>query len=308
MRKKYRIRNWREYNKGLVNRGSLTVWFDEKSIAGWHNVSLSGQRGRPFSYSNTAILCALTIRHLFRLPLRATEGFLISLINLLHLPIVAPNYTTLSRRQASLDIPSFKSKRNEPIHLVVDSSGFKIYGEGEWKVRLHGKEKRRTWRKLHIAVDEKTHDIVTSVVTHANVHDAEVFDLLLPDSDTCHVRQVTGDGAYDAYRCYSGAIDIGAKPCFPPKINAARHKPTNEAKRLRNHAVARVRELGLKKWKIKNNYHRRSIAETTFMRLKKIFGATAASRTFDNQVAELTLRCNILNRMNQLGMPDSVMI
>ena len=307
-KKQYRIRNWSEYNKALVNRGSLTVWFDEKSIAEWHNTEFSGQRGRPFDYSNTAIICGLTIRNLFRLPLRATEGFIASLIQLLRLPITAPNYSTLSRRQASLDIPIYESKGTEPIHLVIDSSGIKIYGEGEWKMRLYGKEKRRTWRKLHIAVDEKTHDIVMSVITHANVLDGKVINLLLPNQNRCQVSQVTGDGAYDNQDCYAAAVSVGAKPCFPPRMTAARHKPTNEGKRLRNHAVARVREWGLKKWKIKNNYHRRSIAETAFLRLKKIFGSSAASRTFDNQVVELTLRCNILNRMNQLGMPDSIMI
>lgn len=155
MRKTYRIRNWQEYNEALVNRGSLTVWFDENSITEWHSSEFSGQRGRPYDYSNTAILCALTLRSLFRLPLRATQGLLSSLIQLLQLPIVAPNYTTLSRRQKSLPIPNYKSKGNKPIHLVVDATGIKIYGEGEWKMRLYGKEKRRTWRKLHIAVDEK---------------------------------------------------------------------------------------------------------------------------------------------------------
>jgi hypothetical protein len=307
MRKKYRIRNWREYNKALVNRGSLTVWFDEKSIEEWHNTSPSGQRGRPYDYSNTAIICALTLRNLFRLPLRATEGFINSLIELLQLPIMAPNYTTLSRRQASLTIPTYKSQKNEPIHLVVDSSGIKIYGEGEWKMRLYGKEKRRTWRKLHVAVNEKNHDIVMAKVTHANVHDTEVFESLLPHKEMCHVGQVTGDGAYDTQQCYTATVGIGAKPCFPPRSVAARHKVTHEGKRLRNHAIGRVKQWGLKKWKIKNNYHRRSIAETAFLRLKKIFGACASSRKFDNQVTELTLRCHMLNTMNKLGMPDSIM-
>lgn len=308
MRKTYRIRNWREYNKALVNRGSLTVWFDEKSILEWHNTELSGQRGRPQDYSDTAIICALTFRNLFRLPLRATEGLISSLINILQLPITAPNYTTLCRRQKILDIPQYTNKNKEPVHLVVDSSGIKIYGEGEWKMRLYGKEKRRTWRKLHIAVNEKTHDIVVSVVTHSHVHDAEIFNKLVPPNNVCHVNQMTGDGAYDAQNCWLATTKIGANPCFPPRAGAARHKPTDEGKRLRNHAVGYVRKLGLKKWKEKNNYHRRSIAETAFLRLKKIFGSSAASRTFENQVSELTLRCHILNKINRLGMPDSIMV
>lgn len=307
-KKQYRIRNWREYNKALVNRGSLTVWFDEKCIAEWHNTHLSGQRGRPQDYSDTAIICALTLRNLFRLPLRATQGFVSSLIELLHLPLTAPDYSTLCRRQSTLNIPEYKSNHNQPIHLVVDGSGIKIFGEGEWKMRQHGKEKRRTWRKLHIAVDEVSQDIVMSAISDSNVHDSEVLDLLLPSRRNMSVSQVTGDGAYDTHDCYKAVINIGAKPCFPPRANASRHKPTDEAWRLRNHAVGRARGKGLKKWKIKNNYHRRSLSETAFSRLKKIFGSHAASRIFENQVIELGLRCHILNKMNQLGMPDSFMI
>lgn len=155
---------------------------------------------------------------------------------------------------------------------------------------------------------KKTHDIIMSVVTHAHVHDAEAFNGLIPRGDRCDVEQITGDGAYDTQHCWPLTTSIGARPCFPPRAGAARHKPTDERKRLRNHAIEQVRKIGLKKWKEKNNYHRRSISETAFMRLKKIFGASAASKTFENQVTELTLRCHMLNKMNQLGMPDSVMV
>lgn len=230
-----------------------------------------------------------------------------SLIELLKLPIVSPTFSTLCRRQKLLDIPTYKNTKKSPVHLVVDATGIKIYGEGEWKMRQHGKEKKRTWRKLHIAVNEATQDIVMAVVTEATVHDSEMLGQLL-NGNQLNVNQVTGDGAYDTHDCYKAAIDIGAKPCFPPRINAARNKPTDEAWRLRNHAVGRVREKGLKKWKIKNNYHRRSLSETAFSRLKKIFGSHAASRSFENQVTELTLRCHMLNKMNQLGMPDSIIV
>lgn len=304
-KKQYRIRNWQQYNKALVNRGSLTVWFDEESITKWHNIQPTGQRGRPYDYSNTAIYCVLTLRNLFRLPLRATEGLVKSLIKLLRLPITAPTFSTLSRRQKSLDIPKYENKTESPVHLVVDATGIKIYGEGEWKMRQHGKEKRRTWRKLHISVNEATQDIVMAIVTKANVRDSETLGQLL-NGNKLNVSQVTGDGAYDTHDCYEAAIDIDAKPCFPPRVNATCNKPTDEAWRLRNHEVSRVRQKGLKKWKIKNNYHRRSLSETAFSRLKKIFGSCAASRSFENQITELTLRCHMLNKMNQLGMPDSV--
>lgn len=247
-KKQYRIRNWPEYNKGLVNRGSLTIWFDENSIAKWHDIKLTGVRGRPCDYSNTAILCALSLRNLFRLPLRATEGLVTSLIELLELPITAPDYSTLSRRQATLDIPTYQSKNSEPVHLVIDSTRIKIYGEGEWKMRQHGKEKRRTWRKLHIAVNEATHDIVMAIITEATVHDSEALNPLLK-SINLKVDQATGDGAYDTHDCYKAVIDIGAKPCFPPRINAAKNNPTDQAWRLRNQVVGKVRDKGLKKSK-----------------------------------------------------------
>lgn len=302
-KKTYRIRNWSEYNKALVNRGSLTVWFDEDTVSDWYNKEHTGQRGRPQDYSNTAILCALTLRNLFRLPLRATEGFISSLIELLGLPITAPTYSTLSRRQGRMKVPSYKNKSKAPAHLVVDATGIKVFGEGEWKMRQHGKEKRRSWCKLHIAVNEATHDIVMSVVTNATTPDCKMLGSLLSSTTELNVNQVTGDGAYDTHDCYQAAINIGATPCFPPKINAARHKATDEAWRLRNHAVGRVRDYGLQEWKKRTNYHRRSLSETAFSRLKKIFGTHISSRNFDNQAAELMLRCNMLNRMNELGMP-----
>lgn len=304
-KKRYHLSNWAHYNKALVDRGSLTVWFDEGSIAKWHDAPLTSERGRPRSYSDMAILCALTLRSMFHLRLRATQGFISSLTKLLQLPISTPNYTTLCRRQKTLLIPKYQRKQvGTPMHLVVDATGIKIYGEGEWKVRQHGKEKRRTWRKLHVSVDEATQDIVAGIVTESNVHDSEVLDLLL-QADNLKVSQVTGDGAYDSHDCYEAAINVGAIPCFPPRANAIRNKPMDEAWRLRNHVVSRVKDNGLKKWKKKNNYHRRSLAENAFSRLKKIFGNSASSRTFENQAVELGLRCYILNRINQLGLPDS---
>ena len=306
-KRQYRVRNWSEYNKGLVNRGSLTVWFDEESIANWHNTNPTGERGHPVVYSDMAICCALTLRIVFHLSLRATKGFLGSLICLLNLPLTTPDYSTLSRRQKSVVIPAWTGQNKEPLHVVIDSTGIKIYGEGEWKMRQHGKEKRRTWRKLHVAVNEKTGEIVAASVTEANVHDCEQIEDLLEQIES-PLSQVTGDGAYDTHDCYEAVIKKEAKPCFPPRINAARHKSTDESWKSRNRAIGQVRNKGLKKWKEKNNYHRRSLAETTMFRLKKIFGAQASSRQIETQSVELTLRCHALNKMSQLGMPDSVRI
>jgi len=146
-KQKYKIRNWKEYNQALVNRGKLTYWFDEEVINAWHNVETTNTRGRPAVYSEVAILCALSLKVIFQLPLRATEGLLNSLVELMDVPLKVPDYTTLSRRQSKreVEIPSFI--QSESRHVVVDSTGIKIYGEGEWKVRQHGYSKKRTWRK-----------------------------------------------------------------------------------------------------------------------------------------------------------------
>ncbi len=155
-KQQYKIRNWGDYNKSLIKRGGLTLWFDEESISEWHNVNRTGQKGRPKRYSDVAILCMLTLRTLFKLPLRATQGLVASLIDLLVFPLQVADYTTVCRRQKHLSVPLWKKHTLEPLHAAFDSTGLKIFGEGEWKVRQHGYSKRRTWRKLHLGVNEAT--------------------------------------------------------------------------------------------------------------------------------------------------------
>ena len=300
------IRNWSEYNKALRNRGSLTVWFDAESIAAWHNVDLTGKRGRPQLYSDLAIQCCLTLKMVFKLPLRATQGFVESLLQLLQLPLLAPDYSLLSKRQKhlTLKLPQ-KIKKNKPMHLVIDSTGLKLYGEGEWKVRVHGKGKRRTWLKLHLAIDESEHNIEACILTAGNVHDSEAFPDLLNQIDN-EVNQITGDGAYDSHACYKYTIEKGAKPCFPPCANAIRHKATDEAHRLRNHAVSQVNYHDSKYWKQKNNYHRRSIAETAMFRFKQLMGNQVQARTIETQAREIGIKCLIMNKLTALGMPVTI--
>jgi hypothetical protein len=149
-KQRYRIRNWPQYNKSLVKRGSLTLWFDEESVKKWHEIKKTGGRGRPPKYTDIAILCMLTLKVVFRLPLRATQGLAASLIDLLKLSIESADYTTLCRRQKHLKVPLQKRMAgSESLHAVFDSTGLKVFGEGEWKVRQHGYSQRRTWRKLH---------------------------------------------------------------------------------------------------------------------------------------------------------------
>lgn len=308
MKKKqtYKIRNWKEYNQALVNRGSLTYWFDQEVINAWHNVEKTNTRGHPTVYSDVAILCALSLKVIFQLPLRATEGLLGSLVELMDVPLKVPDYTTLSRRQSKLEVEIPSLIQNESRHVVVDSTGIKIFGEGEWNVRQHGYTKRRTWRKLHLGIDEETQEIVASVVTTNDVHDGQVFKDLLDQVEE-PIHQVSADGAYDNFESYKQAQERDAIPVIPPREDAVIRKESEAEPEIaaRNKTVKGVDEQGSKVWKKNNSYHRRSLAETAMFRIKTLFGDHLKARKFESQAVEAFVRCVVLNRMTALGMPES---
>jgi hypothetical protein len=196
----YRIRNWTEYNKALANRGSITFWFDEDSIQSWLNHQKSGKRGKPRTYGNACILAMLMLKSVYHLPQRATYGLVCSLLELMQMDLPVPHPTILSRRASSLDVALPRQKKGEPLHVLVDATGLKVFGEGEWKVRTHGVSKRRTWRKLHIAMDADTGEILATVATTNYVSDKEVLPILL-EQITGEIKQVSGDGGYDYADC-----------------------------------------------------------------------------------------------------------
>src|SRR3989338_9641570 len=208
-KKKYRIRNWKEYNEALVNRGRIMFWITEEALRQWKEQNKTGKRGKPKVFSDTAIEVALTLRAVFHLPLRQTEGFLASVLERIGAFVKAPDYSTLSIRSSSLSIAiRVRALRNEPLHIVLDSTGMKVYGEGEWKVRQHGWSKRRTWRKLHIGVDEKTGDILLGEVTGNDTADCEMLEPLLarlPGNSS--IAQVSADGAFDKRVCYEALAE-----------------------------------------------------------------------------------------------------
>lgn len=305
-KKRYRIRNWKDYNKALVKRGSLTLWFDEVSIKKWHKAEKKKGRGRPRRYADIAIECMLTLKMVFDLPLRATQGLVESLIELLHLPIEAADYSTVCRRQKTLDIKLQKRSKMESLHGVFDSTGLKVFGEGEWKVRQHGYSKRRTWRKLHLGVDEASGEIIASVMTTNDFGDGEVLPDLL-DQINSPLSQASGDGAYDSFENYDLLHKRGAKITIPPRENAKtrQHGNCKSPPLVRDEVIRAIRELGRAAWKKRNDYHRRSIAETTMFRFKQIFGDNLHAIVFESQAAEAFVKCNVLNKMTSLGMPDS---
>lgn len=303
----YRIRNWSQYNKSLIKRGHLTLWFDNESILHWYQLDATKQRGRPKTYSDLAIHCMLTIKMLFRLPLRAAQGFVSSLMNLLGLSIQAADYSTLCRRQKTLEpLLQVQPRSGEPLHVVIDSTGLKVFGEGEWKVRQHGYSKRRTWRKLHLAIDEKTGEILSAALSSHNVGDGEMLPALL-DAIEGPIDQVSADGAYDSHKNYALLEERGVKATIPPRETAKiqQHGNSNPSTLQRNEHLRTIRRVGRVKWKKNSGYHRRSLAETAMFRFKCLLGRELAARTFERQCTEAFIKCNIMNTMTRVGMPES---
>jgi IS5 family transposase len=302
----YRLRHWSQYNKALVRRGSLTVWLSEDVLSAWNNTERTGKRGTPAHYTDTAILCMATLEEVYGLPLRATEGLTCSVIRLLSVELSVPCYTTLCRRRRSLEVELPRRKKSEPLHMVVDSTGIKVDGEGEWKVRQHGYSKRRTWRKLHSGVDEATHEFVAVVITTNSFKDSQILpDLLEQVKD--EIKQVSADGAYDSRNCYDALRGREARAAIPPQKRAKiwQHGNTLAERHIRDENLRAIRQKGRREWKREAGYHRRSLAETQVFRVKMIFGERVSARSFDGQAAQLLVRCAALNRMTHLGMPDS---
>jgi hypothetical protein len=302
----YRIRNWREYNKALANRGSITFWFDDDALQSWLSHSRSGKRGKPQTYGDACIQSMLVLKSVYHLPQRATYGLVCSLIELMDLDLPVPHPSILSRRAANLSIALPPLNRGVPLHVLVDSTGLKVFGEGEWKVRTHGISKRRTWRKLHIAMNAETGEILASVATSSNVSDKEVLPLLLEQIRE-PIAQLIGDGGYDYATCYEAIAERKARAVIPPR-RTGRLNPQDERFRARDKNLRRIRKVGIKKWKKFAKYDRRSLVETAMMRVKTIFSSSLGSRRFDNQATEMRVRCAALNRMTKLGMPESYTI
>jgi IS5 family transposase len=316
-KRQYRISNWREYNAALVQRGSLTLWVDVATIAAWHNHPHSGQPGKPYTYSELAITCMATLQVIYRLPLRATQGLLGSVLQLLDLNLPVPHYSTLCRRRQSLAVSLPVRAKQQPLHLVVDSTGLKVFGEGEWKVRQHGWSRHRTWRKVHLGVDEASGEVLAAVMSIPLLHDKDVLPDLLEQAVPSGIllEQVSADGGYDFMTCYRDIEQRGARAAIPPRRNACPNPrgetPQRDATLLRIQELAdyskskKRQELARKQWKDQSGYHRRSLVETAVFRLKNIFGDKLSSRRFQAQANEVFLRCATLNRMTHLGMPQS---
>jgi hypothetical protein len=309
MKKKttYRIRNWQEYNKALKQRGSLTIWVSEDALQHWTTEEKTGQVGASPTYTDLAIATMATVQAVYHLAGRQTQGFLQSLFGLMKLALTVPDHSTLSRRRGSLTVELSVRKTREARHLVIDSTGVKVFGEGEWKVRQHGVSKRRTWRKLHLCVDAATLEIVAVCASTNDVSDGEMLPRLLEGMSAAEVAQVSADGAYDQRQCYDAINEVKATAAIPPRRGAKiwQHGKTKAERHVRDENLRAIRQRGKKKWKQESGYHRRSLAETSVFRYKTIGGEKLQTRKLENQFQEMFLKCALLNRMTHLGMPES---
>jgi hypothetical protein len=306
---RYRIRNWPAYNRALINRGRLTVWIDEQAIAGWRNTEPATGPGAPRRYADLAIECALVFKSVYHLSLRAAQGFLSSVVELLRLTLPIPDYSTVSRRQGVLQVPRAARPQSRPRHIVLDATGLRVYGAGEWRVWKHRVCRRRTWRKLHLGVDETTKEVVAMEVTGSRVHDSQMLPALL-DQIPEPLEQVSGDGAYDTRACYEAVLRRQATPTFVPR-RTTRLGPAQDPtgwRAARNRILQQIAAHGRSAWQVLSGYTRQSIAENTMFRFKQLFGGRLWARRLATQHSEAVMKCLVLNRMTQLGMPETVRI
>lgn len=271
----YRIRNWPEYNRALIQRGSITVWIEEKAIKTWLSSYHTCRAGRPATYSDDAILMMLILREVYSRSLRNLQGFVQSLFTMMGVDLPVPSYSQISRRAKTLHKSINRlTKGKKARHVIFDSTGLKVYGEGEWKVKIHGKSKRRTWRKFHIGIDAGTQDILCCELTGNGSGDASVAEGML-ENLPCRAKSVRGDGAYDSHRFRKTVHDKGGV-CIVPPPRGAVYKGTSERawEKERDDAIATIHgfgadEIARKIWKKCSGYHERSLVETAMFRFKR---------------------------------------
>jgi len=302
--KKYKVRNWSDYNESLVQRGSLDVWIDENALKNW-KAERNGKRGAQPIYSDLAIQLTLQFGQVFRQKLRQTEGLIRSCFKLMNIDLEVPDYSTLSRRSADLQVKLIKNPK-ESVALVIDSSGLKVYGEGEWKVRQHGYSKHRTWRKIHLALTPDGELRAVDLTTNS-VSDSNAFSSLV-EQETAGIDKIAADGAYDKKKVYETCQKREIKQiAIPPSINAKiwQHGNSHAPPHPRDVNLRLIRKTSRRSWKEQVGFHIRSLSETAIFRFKTIFGDRLNARKLANQTTEVIIKASILNKMRMLGMPES---
>ena len=302
---RYRVKNWRDYDAALPRRGDLTVWVTAEAIEAWTPAN-TGRRGRPQRYSEMVVETGLMLRLAFARPWRQTEGMLASIMQLLGLELPVPDHTTFSRRSVNLTVAKAVRTATGPVNVVIDSTGLKVFGAGEWQREKHGGKGRRTWRKLHLAVDPESGAILTSELTTTEDGDASQVGPLL-DQISGPIASVTADGAYDGAPVYRiiAERDPAAAVIIPPRSTAVPSDTAETAPTQRDRHLQMIQERGRLGWQKAVNYGRRSLGEVAMMRYKTVIGRRLHARTMPTQKAEAAAGCKVLNIMTRLGMPVS---
>jgi hypothetical protein len=301
---RYKVMNWRDYEAGLRKRGSLTIWFTEEAIAAWRAAPRTTPGGQA-RYSDLAVETSLILRTVFHQPLRQTEGLVGSLLGLMGLDLPIPDHTTLSRRARTLAVAP--QAVSGPVHLLVDSTGVKLSGPGEWLVEKHGTRRRRAWRKLHLGVDAKTGTIVASTLTSKEVDDAAELGSLLDQVEE-PLAAVIADGAYDQENVYDTVAEHSAEAAVvvPPRSTAVLSASAETDPTQRDRHIQVIAEQGRMAWQKTSGYNARAGAEGTMSRYKRIIGDTLRSHSRPAQETETHIAATVLNRMLDIARPESV--
>jgi hypothetical protein len=309
----YKITNWKEYNNSLKKRGKVSIWLSSKLLSIWKELDVRKIAVGEQIYPDVIIEFCLIIKNIYHLPLRQATGFVEDLLELQgYKNYCVPNYSTLSRRAKKLPVSYSQTlKQKKGLHLMVDSTGIKVYGEGEWKVKKHGISKHRTWLKLHLCVDADSQEIVSMSLTDNSIDDANAAKAMLILYQF-YLLSLRGDGAYDSF-AFRETLGNEVLQIIPPPCNAVvkigtEKTPVPDYLVQRNCAIERIKEIGSKDWKKEIGYHKRSLIETTMFRYKVIFGDKSNTRIQENQLTEAKIKCKVLNVFTNIGMPKSVKI
>jgi transposase len=305
----FKVQNWPEYEAGLRRRGSLTLWIEEDALDQWQSSGPEGQA----RYGEIAIQTCLMLRTAFKMALRQTEGLMASVLTLMNLAISAPDHTTVSRRAVGLMLPKLASSFKGPLHVLIDSTGLEVFGAGQWLEAKHGAKSRRTWRKLHLAVDADSGMIVAQVLTDQHTDDPSQVAPLLAQIDE-EIGQVMADGAYDGAPTYETIAQYGddIEVVIPPRKTAVlgtepavldtEPSPSNQ----RDRHIDMIHTHGRLGWQKATGYGQRALVETTMGRYKSLIGPRLRARGFEAQQTEAAIGVVVLNRMLAAGRPNSV--
>jgi hypothetical protein len=305
---RYRVTNGPDYDAALRRRGSLTVWFTDEAIAAWRAEPRTTPGGQPH-YSALAIMTALTMRAVFRLALRQTEGLIGSVIALLGLDLTVPDHSTISRRSKTLEMPPLRRSGPGPLHLLVDSTGLKLGGAGEWLVEKHGTSRRRSWRKLHIGIDAESGEILAIELTRKEIDDAARSGALLAQI-TDPIASFTADGAYDQDKGYEGVAERhpDAAVIVPPRATAVPGPSAATAPTQRDRHIQEIVKRGRMGWQKASGYNLRAKVEAAIGRYKRVIGDTLRSQTDETEATKVAIAAAALNRMLEFGRPNYVRI